>query len=363
MRESTVNDVCGTCHSLYGEVLPASPTWTEAPCGTAVGDTSSGCYADLENPDLLPEAGVSPSAAYKDTTPASGHRLGLDVDTIPASDTTLKVIRSEDYEEGEIYDHNPASSLSATNGLYCASCHTPHGSVTGRDFPACPDPDGVGPLTAPVQGPACDADTEKDIPTPTALYASGGTGVVTGEFFSGDQLVADDTGAAHPHRAYPQWLASSNPNHLSARESVGEADGDADGVFCEATVDGFDAATDLDGTRVGTIIPNGLCDKMMAPVAAVDNRDGFCVRCHNLQWSAESVFTDKGLLPMTEGVDAGEGHSLAPNHPPLCMSCHGPAMATNTGTNDFPHTSDNYKILSKDHDGLCLGCHSSGRLP
>jgi hypothetical protein len=255
------------------------------------------------------------------------------------------VIRSEDYEEGEIYDHNPASSLSATNGLYCASCHTPHGSIMGRDFPACAD--------GAVTGPGCDADTDKDIPTPTGVYNS--SGVLTGEFFSGDQLVADDSGAQHPHRAYPQWLISSNPNHLSAREQIGEADADADGVYCEAT-DGFTAAND-------TIIPNGLCDKMMAPVDPVDSRDEFCVRCHNLQWSAESVFTDKGLLAMGEGVSEGEGHSLSPNHPPLCMSCHGPANAYNTGTNDFPHTSDNYKILAKDHDGLCLGCHSNGRLP
>jgi predicted CXXCH cytochrome family protein len=349
MRESTVTNVCGTCHMLYGNDTGSSPTWTEPPCDRAPGSTSSGCTADLNTSS--PEATVSPSAAYKNTNSASGHRLGLGNDTIPASSNSLKVIRSEDYEEGEIYDHNAASSLSATSGLYCASCHTPHGSITGRDFPACPDPDGAGPEVAPANGPACDADTDKDIPTPTAVYASGGTGVITGEFFSGDQLVVDDSGAEHPHRAYPQWLASSNPNHLSARVQTGEADGDADGVFCEAT-DGFVAADDQYGTAPGTIIPNGLCDKMMDPVDPVQSRDEFCLRCHDRQWNGHGF----------EGAFEGEGTG-GNNHPPLCMSCHGPAMETNTGTNDFPHTSENYKILSKNHDGLCLGCHSTGRLP
>ena len=137
------------------------------------------------------------------------------------------MIRSEDYEEGEIYDHDAASSLGATGGLYCASCHTPHGSITGRNT------DGVG---------------EADIPTPTGVYSS--TGVLTGEFFSGDQLVADDTAASHPHGAYPQWLMSSNPNHLSARAAVAEAETDPNA----------NDKYDIGEPFRDKIIPNGLCD-------------------------------------------------------------------------------------------------------
>ena len=68
MRESTVTAVCGTCHVVYGAATGTTPSWTEPPCTRAPGDTSSGCTADLN--DYNAEAGVSPSAAYKNLTPA-----------------------------------------------------------------------------------------------------------------------------------------------------------------------------------------------------------------------------------------------------------------------------------------------------
>lgn len=322
MRESTVTAVCGTCHVVYGDATGAVPSWTEPPCTRATGDTSSGCTTDLNT--RSPEAGVSPSAAYKNLTPISGHRLGMGTDAIPASSSTLKVIRSADYEEGEIYDHNLASSLGATNGLYCASCHTPHGSLTGRDT---------------------DGDTYADIATPSATWNTSGT-AITSEFFSGDQLVDDDSPGGvqplHRHAAYPQWLLSSNPNHNSPRSAAVE-------VYTDSNSNG---KYDVGEPFTDNIIPNGLRDSMMAPTNPVKGRDEFCLRCHDKQWNGTEF----------EGHALGEGTG-GNNHPPLCMSCHGPAMATNTGTNDFPHTSTNYKIVSKDHDGLCLGCHSNGRLP
>jgi hypothetical protein len=40
------------------------------------------------------------------------------------------------YGAGDIYEGESVTAYAATNGLYCASCHTPHGSVGGVDFEA-----------------------------------------------------------------------------------------------------------------------------------------------------------------------------------------------------------------------------------
>jgi hypothetical protein len=316
MREATVTETCGTCHSLFGAA--ADGTWTETPTPLADGA----------------EAMTTGVAAYENVGPErqSGHRLGVSLDAnqnlsdqIPGScadaacsaPATLKVMRSLEYGEGDIYDGESVLSKTATRGLYCASCHTPHGSLGSVDI----NGNGVG-----------------DLPVPVNIYNS--AGVLTSQAYFGDQLVVDDSASGHPKHVKAQKLISSNPNHLKDRSAAQETytDSNANGR-CDA------------GESNDELIDNGLCDSYMRVDNPPTSYNNWCLECHNKQWNG----TD------WEGVPT-HGTAGMNNHPPLCVSCHS-SSGGNLGVKDFPHTSGNVKLLSKDHDGICLGCHSSGRLP
>lgn len=126
MRQATITAVCGTCHTLY----QAAPTGAYDP---GYSGTEAGTAAGL--------------AAYK--VPAAsalaheGHRLGLgsgsytfadgvtgDGSYIPGGTDALTAIKYLSYP-----DTVSALTYTATNGLTCASCHTPHGNY-GNMVPA-----------------------------------------------------------------------------------------------------------------------------------------------------------------------------------------------------------------------------------
>jgi predicted CXXCH cytochrome family protein len=309
MREATVTETCQTCHGLFGDPAPATATWTETPF-------------DLDADGDSAEASVSPTTAYENTGAArvSGHRLGASDDVynlnagsdyIPGSTLSLKVMDSLAYEEGDIYEGESVTAYAATNGLYCASCHTPHGSVGGTDT---------------------DADGEIDSPIPVNNYNT--AGVVTSQAYFGDQLVIDDD-SSHPKNVKAEKLISSNPNHLNERSLKTEL------------ADNGDAIRDP-----GELIPNGMIDKFMTVDEPATTYNNWCLSCHDKQWNGSEW----------EGTEMHGNPVGGNNHPPLCVSCHS-ASGGNKGVKDFPHTSGNQKLLSKDHDGICLGCHSSNRLP
>lgn len=317
MREATVTEVCGTCHGIFGET--ADGTWTETPIDLVDGDTG--------------EASVSPTAAYENTGAArvSGHRLGAASDEynenagsdfIPGSTLTLRVMDSLAYDEGDIYEGESVTAYAATNGLYCASCHTPHGSVGGVDT------NGNGVVDSPI---------------PVNVYSSGGA--LTSQQYYGDQLITEEmhyTGVLQ-EKVKAIKLVSSNPNHLLERSLKRESH--ADGVACSA---------DANATTVGddALIDNGKCDKFMTVDDPPTTYNNWCLTCHDKQWNGSEW----------EGTEMHGNPAGGNNHPPLCVSCHS-SSGGNKGAKDFPHTSGNIKLLSKDHDGICLGCHSSGRLP
>jgi len=113
MRETTVTDVCATCHTLY----------QSAPTG-AFDPGFSG----------TPAAEVPNLAAYNvpiaDRLIHQGHRLGLGDNYIPGGSGTLTAIQYLSYPATV-----SATTFTATRGLYCASCHSPHGNF-GNVMPA-----------------------------------------------------------------------------------------------------------------------------------------------------------------------------------------------------------------------------------
>jgi hypothetical protein len=167
--------------------------------------------------------------------------------------------------------------------------------------------------------------------------------VLTSQQYYGDQLVIDDKLSGHPKNVAATKLISSNPNHLLGRSLKRESA--ADGVAC---------AADASAVTVGddALINNGLCDKFMSVDEPPTTYNNWCLTCHDKQWNGS----------LWEGNEMHGSQEGGNNHPPLCVSCHS-SSGGNKGVKDFPHTSGNVKLLSKDHDGICLGCHSSGRLP
>jgi len=129
-RESTVTGVCGTCHGLFGAAAPAGVTWSGGAAADMYGanPTASIKLAYKVNMSAM-------SGAQMDAKP--GHSLGVmyggtvvrSSDVIPGSSATLKVMTSGQYggfNQG-LYGGEATSTFTGTKGLYCASCHTPHG--------------------------------------------------------------------------------------------------------------------------------------------------------------------------------------------------------------------------------------------
>lgn len=128
-RESTVTAVCGTCHGVFGAAAPAGVNWSSAPANMAgTNPTASTLLAYKKN-----MAGMN--AAQMDAVP--GHSLGAmyggtaarTSDAIPGGSATLKIMTSGQYGGFNIglYGGTSVTTYTGTNGLYCASCHTPHG--------------------------------------------------------------------------------------------------------------------------------------------------------------------------------------------------------------------------------------------
>jgi len=108
MRENTVTDVCATCHPLY----------QRAATGAYDPESFEGALIGEEAPDL-----AAYKVPYAERFTHAGHPLGTGRDEIPGGSQVVTAIQYLGYPATV-----SALEFEATNGLYCASCHTPHGS-------------------------------------------------------------------------------------------------------------------------------------------------------------------------------------------------------------------------------------------
>lgn len=123
-REATVTATCGTCHGLFGAPAPSSVNWSNAPMDFAG-----------TNPTASTKTAYEVSNLADDNVP--GHSLGVMYggavvradNSIPGGTDTLKIMISGQYGGFNlgIYTGTAATGNAGTQGLYCASCHTPHG--------------------------------------------------------------------------------------------------------------------------------------------------------------------------------------------------------------------------------------------
>jgi predicted CXXCH cytochrome family protein len=261
MREATVTETCATCHNLFG--LAPDGTWTVAPPDMGGSGTTNAT------------ASVYSAYSYTGSAKKSGHDLGVSLngepsrndDAIPGGSLSLRVMKSADYEEGDRYNNESVLDFDATAGLYCASCHTPHGIETGKDLVA-RDP-ATGNCTAGTDG-------KDDAPKTKA----------EGNF--GRQLVAEQCGSTHPKDVPAAKLLSSMPNHAAAPVDSADPVG-AYNAFCISCHDQRD-----DG-NVGD---------------AIHNHPPLCVSCHT--YSAND-------FPHTQNKIA----LINTDNDSRCTGCHG----------------------------------------
>lgn len=169
MRWATVTDVCGSCHNLYLTTPGGLAGYSNKSAASALGEYETNPPANNASPvptydpgfagenvvvgvkrggvgDNLMLLGTSAQyavyeVAYSDKSlygagNKGGHRLGQGAgpiefgngvyaqgDYIPGGSNSVTAIKPADYDNTV-----SAMNFTATNGLYCAACHTPHGN-------------------------------------------------------------------------------------------------------------------------------------------------------------------------------------------------------------------------------------------
>jgi len=308
MSEGSVTDVCATCHSyLGGATDPNLPAVGPGVMGTA---SSRSAYDVVGATASHPMGGLGPPLYGSNWAYSWGFTGG------PTGPSTNPV---------------PAGTASDTGGgLYCGSCHTPHGEfgqlinsewvytsasgtlsvqpwTTGTaiywDDPATPAHSyAVRYLYQPAPGDPWQVCT--DTTYTTCSYAQ--------TYDAEGQLVS----------LYGFKLLSSSPNHQYPPPGTPPS-----GTFYLDNVN-------RTGARAGVRSYN----------TDIYNHDGmlFCGTCHS------------------RSVDDSAGGTYH-NHPTGCEACHG--NPRDGSSFDYPHTSTFAYFLQEYPDALCITCHTAGSLP
>jgi predicted CXXCH cytochrome family protein len=348
LAQTSVTATCATCHSLYGAAKP----------GTQV-DGFNGLG------DPMVEGTTSERAAYEvpGAEVLSGHEIGwepsVDEPTIPFGSITVITESGWEYRgktnsavatDRLFSESEPAEAGTASEtagGLYCGSCHTPHGEfgqlINSYQFRTGADEDpthtlGTGSLNdveawannaAFFSGGTLrylwyDADPTAVTPEPGVWLSCSGTnptanaGAIDGASGACAYLTATDTEGESAY-LYGYKLLSGYPNHSWRGGGLGDA------AFQRAPA----GNGNLDGAQNGP--------ESWGMDYQTHDQQRWCGRCHDL-----TVDSHYGGISNTHGTS--------------CTACHGnPNDGTST---DFPHTST-FEMLMKDYpDLLCISCHN-----
>lgn len=398
MAEESVTAVCATCHGLFGQAATGRnrPDLSIAGSPANIGTTSSRTAYDVVGAALKAE-----------------HSLG-EINP-PAPDDTIQM-----YEVGWGYGgFNPArwspdevsdsgTSSFTGGGLYCGSCHTPHGdygqAINTKYFRSDAGPGAneqqriyldhpqagfqytltfgsatTGAITYGATAAAVQAELEAlpNLDPGDVLVAAAGSSGYTVTFqgptygnFDAPQMVPADLntlghadvgtlvpgGPAGSLEAAYKWVDGAaiydvaTIKYLNLNGTQWEKCDDAAGTTnCVALtkVDAEGQTKYLYGYNLLTTYPNHNWDNPESWGVAYRGRDAarWCGQCHPSKVSSEFG-------------TAFTQH----NHPTDCTYCHGNPN-TGIGTSkDYPHTSDTGKFLKAYPDGICVACHSAGSL-
>lgn len=341
---------------------------------------------------------ASVRVAYTTSSASSEHTLG--VNSPPGADSAVVLTepewsygwRSGTAKPGRVtagvFDYPNSTSSNAgeapgTEGLNCASCHTPHGEYgqlinanyvwseveAASTVPLAGAPNKVA-LNASETNSGSGGDSGYDLYTvanntivygyntgTTALQSSGPcaspqTGLRLGD--AGYCVNAGSQGLLYLHRntagATPFWEVCANLAYSSCAPWKLEAQ---DGGFNRP--DG--ALVSAYGYRILSAYPNHSW-KVPASWGAdlrLDDQPSWCGKCHPSRVDAAFPAAWVNGVAGYSG-SAGTYH----NHPTPCTYCHGNPSLPQGGSNDFPHTSSNTGFLKQYPDGLCIACHTGG---
>ncbi len=409
LAEPSVNDVCATCHGLFGNAATgANPNTVPGNTGT-LGTASSRTAFDV--------TGAAKNAAH-------------DQGETDIPDETLQLYMGGwNYGgfnparwDGTKVEANGGSSSYTGGGLYCGSCHTPHGDfgqavnskffrsdaggavnerqrvyvrgmVTGDTFTLTFAGQTTAPIAYNATGATFDANilsaleglsniapgdvavasarvtfigtyAATNVPTMTAA-----TGTCAGacEAYAGTELDGGPGGTLDASYAWAEnALIYAAPNSgTDPGGTTGAATAvfylhkvAATGVWQKCTLpdgggtcynlvhdDAEGQLSYLYGYKILQAYPNHNFDKVESWGVAYRGRDA-------ARWCGT-------CHPSKVSADFGAAFTEH-NHPTDCTYCHGnPADGASA---DYPHTSTTGKFLKSYPDGLCINCHGSGSL-
>lgn len=302
MWKTSVTATCATCHGLNGQ--PASGTRDPVGPGT-VGTASS-------------------RSAYDVTSPISGHTIG---GTTPPDETGITITESDwsyswRYSGGPPAQNatsgaGPGTASDISGGLYCASCHTPHGDYgqAANTKKVVTSSDGT-------------FDTQTTVPWQEGQqiwWKDPSTGVWAQKYLhlDTDPAVWEVCDGTNP------TPVQGEPDSGCAYAQVKDAEGQL--VYLYAY-------------KMLSMYPNHTYATPQSYGVDKYDHDGmrWCGVCHPSR------------------IDTSAGGTYH-NHPTGCSACHG--NPANGSSADFPHTSTNSSLLKDYPDALCVSCHTFGSLP
>jgi len=289
--KSSVTDTCATCHGYMG----ADATGSRDPLGTGTIGTAS------------------VRTVYDNTAPASEHGIGSanspDDVTMMQGEWSYGWRSSGGPATGTANSDTPAGAGTAaagTGGLYCGSCHTPHGEF----------------------GQA--------INTKKLWSRESSSGAQTQYNWANNSPVWwTDPGATSPTKHY-LWLDSGVWKLCTATGGGGTC-------YDATIVDAEGQTVYLYGYKLLSMYPNFTYSTPKSWYTDYRGRDApaWCGACHPAR------------------VDTAFGGTQH-NHPTSCTACHGNPNDPASTSRDFPHTSEVGDLLKAYPDALCVTCHTGG---
>lgn len=323
LASATVTATCNTCHGL-----------------PAIGQTSpTGARQPLEPANPATPGTAASRAAYTVTTGRNAiHGIGS---STPPGETGITMTLS-DWAYSWRFSGvppatdatTPANTVSATGGgLYCASCHTPHGEF--------------GQL----------ANAKKVLTTDaTGEWST----VQTVNWAENTIIWWDPPGSASFKRVFLHLDADPAAWEVCDLDQGGSVGND--GVVQTVTA----VAGAVDTVPVGSCYYAQVTDTDQQLVSLYGYKLLSAFPNHTYS-SWKSWGTDRYNHDVAKWCGAchvsrvpSEFGGTMHNHPTGCTACHGNPTGTAAGTGDFPHTSANGAFLIQYPDALCISCHTGG---
>ncbi len=333
-RMPTVTGMCGSCHTLYQELIPlegllqssTDPVWVTKFDGDQAGLTDYGGAPDSTDPNIVSQGSRPGQSSVLNFNPGySGLEAPVPGWALAEEDPANQVGTGAPFEAYQ----KPLVNSNGSDGRY--------GHRLGTSFS---------------QGETVD---HADGVTDSLDYIPGGSGRLTAIATPSVADSADEIGVEYmlPTASVGQFPVSLNGGLYCA--SCHSPHGQFSGA-------GVEGASDYSNT-----IDPEINDKLLAK-APNHSATAADLGTEDAEWVTDGAeWCGKCHDDRVSNTVGEEPH----NHPDFaCLQCHGNEAVLYEGNPeygephlDFPHTSANPNLLSMEPDGLCHVCHGPGAMP